>query len=111
MEYIVLSTTTRQAKEYNYAFKQFNINIPIQLYYNNQSSINLVQNPIYYYKTKYIHIAYHYTKSCLINNIIQLANVLTKGNTTDIMMKGLTNDLHSRFNQLLRYFVQERVSQ
>ena len=34
-EYIALSMTARQAKWYTHAFKQFNINIPVQLYYNN----------------------------------------------------------------------------
>ena len=56
-------------------------------------------------KTKDINIAYHYTRSYLINNIFQLAYIFTKDNAADIMTKGLTNDLYSRFTQLLECFV------
>ena len=67
----------------------------LQLYCNNQSSIKFVHNPIYHHKIKHIDIVYYYTRSCLINNIFQLAYISTKDNTTDIIMKGLINDLYS----------------
>jgi len=78
VEYIALSITARQAKWYTHAFKQININIPVQLYNDPQSSIKLIENPVYYHKTKYIDIVYYYTRSCLINNLFQLTYVSTK---------------------------------
>ena len=50
----------------------FNINIPIKIYVNNVSAINLVENPVFHQSSKHIDIRYHFLLDQVVKNMIKL---------------------------------------
>jgi hypothetical protein len=51
---------------------------PIVIYYDNISSILLVNNPVYHVRTKHIEVHYHYVTKKVIAGEINLIHVSTK---------------------------------
>jgi len=50
----------------------FNLNIPIKMYLDNVSAINLAENPIFHQRSKYIDIRYHFLRDQVGKNMIKL---------------------------------------
>jgi hypothetical protein len=96
-EYMALSLTVRQAIWYIQGCKQLRITIPVSLLCDNQSTINLTENPILSQRTKHIDVHYHFTRERYHNGDFDLGYVPTANNAADLMTKGLTRELHSRF--------------
>jgi hypothetical protein len=101
-EYMALSLAARQAIWYKHSFEQFKIKIPIRLLCDNQSAIQLAQNPVLHQRSKHIDIHYHFIREQLQCNEMTLEYISTNENIADIMTKGLTHELHRKFTQQLR---------
>ena len=78
-----------------------NLTITIELHCDNQSAINLANNPIHLQRSKYIDVYYHFTREGLIECCFSLAYVSIQENIADIMTKGLNKDLHHKFTHHL----------
>ena len=65
----------------------FNLDVPIKIYVDNVSTINLANNLVFHQRSKYIDIRYHFLQDQVGKNMIkleycrledQIANILTK---------------------------------
>ena len=59
-EYMALSLTSRQAVWYEHILNQIGHSTDINLYCDNQSGINIAENPVHHQRTKHIDVHYHY---------------------------------------------------
>jgi len=50
----------------------FNLNIPIKIYVDNISAINLVENLVFHQRSKHIDIRYHFLRDQVGKNMIKL---------------------------------------
>ena len=50
----------------------FNLNIPIKIYVDNVSAINLAKNPLFHQRSKHIDIRYHFLRDQVGKNMIKL---------------------------------------
>jgi len=73
------------AIEKNYIMTQigFNLNIPIKIYVDNVSSINLVENPIFHQRSKHIDIRYHFLRDQVEKNMIKLEYCISEDQIAD----------------------------
>nr|GEW84845.1 hypothetical protein [Tanacetum cinerariifolium] len=69
------------------------------LYYDSQSAIPILCNPVQHSHTKHIHTRYHFIKEQVENGIIELYLVRTKYQLADMFTKALPED---RFKYLVR---------
>lgn len=59
-------------------------------YYDNQSVIYLVRNPIYHVRTKNIQVQYHFIRSTLKNGVLALKKIEGSLNPIDMLTKVMT---------------------
>jgi len=50
----------------------FNIDVPIKIYVDNVSAINLAKNPVFHQRSKHIDIRYHFLRDQVEKNMIKL---------------------------------------
>ena len=62
---------------------------PVTLYCNNMSIIQLVNNPVFHTRTKYIEIHYHYVREKVLAHDIDLVYVSTHEHVADIFTNSL----------------------
>jgi hypothetical protein len=67
---------------------------PTKIFEDNQSAIALAENPVNHTRSKHIDVRYHYIRTCISNNDIQLLHVPTNDNTADIFTKTLPSPAH-----------------
>ena len=96
-EYVALCSTCKTAawisewlKEAN--FIQFLTEKPVQLYSDNQGSIQLGWNPEFHTRTKHIAVQYHYIWEALEDSLIELFYVSISSMTADCLTKSLMRD-------------------
>ena len=96
-EYVALCSTCKTAawisewlKEVN--FTQFLTEKSVQLYSDNQRSIQLSQNSEFYVRIKHITMQHHYIQETLKNSLIKLFYVSTSSMTADCLTKSLIRD-------------------
>ncbi|GKE13046.1 putative ribonuclease H-like domain-containing protein [Tanacetum coccineum] len=78
----------------NYEFNFLNTNI----YIDNESTICIVKNPVFYSKTKHIKIRHHFIRDSYEKKLIQVIKIRTDHNVADLLTKAF--DV-SRFNFLI----------
>ena len=65
---------------------------PVQLYGDNQSSIQLVKNPEFHARMKHIDVQYHYIREALKDALIGLTYVSTIDMAVDCLTKPLSKE-------------------
>ena len=68
---------------------------------DNQSSINIVKNPIFYARTKHVEAQYHFVREKLQSNEIALMYCNTSENAADILTKPLGKIKFELFREML----------
>ena len=86
----------RLLKDFNESFDK-----PIRIYCDNQGSIQLGRNLIFYARTKHIELHYHYVREHIIAEDIDLQHISTDRQTTDIFTKKLGVDKLQQFSMAL----------
>lgn len=79
-----------------------NKNVPLCISSDNQSSIKLASNPLFYNKrTKHIDIRHHFLRECVSSRIIEIKYVSTSDMPADIFTKTLSTEKHCKFLKLI----------
>ncbi|GJV77305.1 putative ribonuclease H-like domain-containing protein [Tanacetum coccineum] len=68
-----------------------------KIYIDNESTICIVKNPVFYSKTKHIEIRHHFIRDTYEKRLIQIIKIHTYQNVTDLLTKAFDN---SRFQYL-----------
>ncbi|GJX85705.1 hypothetical protein Tco_0336479, partial [Tanacetum coccineum] len=69
-----------------------------KIYIDNESTICIVKNPVFYSKTKHIEIRHHFIRDAYEKKLIQVLKIHTDDNVVDLLTKAF--DV-SRFNFLI----------
>jgi hypothetical protein len=71
---------------------------------DNQSCMNLSENPVFHDKSKHIKIMYHYIRDMVQKGAVKLQYVTTDEQTTDVLTKPLSRGkfVYSRRTSLVR---------
>jgi len=67
----------------------FNIDVPIKVYVDNISTINLPKNPVFHQRSKHIDIRYHFLQDQVGKNMIKLKYCRLEDQIADILTKSL----------------------
>ena len=65
-------------------------NTPLQLYCDNQATINLINNPIHHDRTKHVGIDRHFIREKLDEGTLQVGFVKTVDQLADVLTKGVS---------------------
>ena len=68
---------------------------------DNQSSIKLMENPVFHDKSKHIEMKYHYIRDMVQKKVIKLQYVATDMHVADILTKPLPLKSFARFRGML----------
>jgi hypothetical protein len=63
---------------------------PTVIHCDNQSCINLSENPVFHERSKHIEMRYHYVRDIVQKNILSIHYVPTVEQTTDILTKPMS---------------------
>ena len=63
---------------------------PIPVNCDNQSTIKLAKNPVFYAQTKHIEVCHHFVQECVLRGEIKLDYISTDSNPADILTKALS---------------------
>jgi hypothetical protein len=77
------------------------VDAPVVIYCDNISSILLVNNPVYYARTKHIEVHYHFIREKVLAKEIDLIHVSTEDQVTDIFTKALGTNKLKKFQKML----------
>ena len=61
--------------------------VTLSLYSNNQSAINLANNPVYHDRTKHIDVRYHFIRILLEDGVLSLVKIHTTWDPADMLIK------------------------
>ncbi|GKC81605.1 ribonuclease H-like domain-containing protein [Tanacetum coccineum] len=99
-EYVALSVSCAQVMWMRIQLKDYSFNYnKIPLYYDSQSAISILCNPVQHFRTKHIHTRYHFIYEQVERGIIELYFVITEYQLADMFAKALPED---RFQYLVR---------
>jgi len=79
----------------------FNLDIPIKIYVDNVSAINLAKNSIFHQRSKHIDIRYHFLLDQVGKNMIKLEYCRSEDQIADILTKSLKIDVFIKLRDLL----------
>jgi len=79
----------------------FNLEVPIKIYVDNVSAINLAKNPGFHQRSKHIDIRYHFLRDQVGKNMIKLEYCRSKDQIADILTKPLRIDDFIKLRDLL----------
>ncbi|GJW96398.1 putative ribonuclease H-like domain-containing protein [Tanacetum coccineum] len=71
-----------QMLDYGYNFMH------TMIYIDNNSTICVIENPVYHSKTKHIEIRHHFIRDCNAKKLIQMVKIHTDNNFADLLTKG-----------------------
>ena len=106
-EYMAMSETSQEAIYLERVFRDIttacesNEKCTVQLYGDNQGSLDLVKNPVKHNKSKHIDIRYHFIRDLCTSNAIKLAHVGSNDNIADIMTKQLPRCKFDKFHEAI----------
>ncbi|GJU33180.1 retrovirus-related pol polyprotein from transposon TNT 1-94 [Tanacetum coccineum] len=99
-EYVALSSSCAQVMWMRTQPKDYGFNYnKIPLYFDSQSAIAIICNPVQHSRTKHIHTRYHFIKVQVENGITELYFVRTEYQLADMFTKALPED---RFQYFVR---------
>nr|GEZ64014.1 putative ribonuclease H-like domain-containing protein [Tanacetum cinerariifolium] len=70
-----------QLLDYGYNFMN------TKIYFDNNSAISVVKNPVYHSKTKHIEIRHHFIRDCFEKKLISVVHIPTDENVADLLTK------------------------
>ena len=76
---------------------QYLDNKKVTINVDNQSAISLAKNPVFRQRTKHIDIKYHYIRSQIKENLIELKYIPSELNVADIFTKPVSSHKINRF--------------
>ena len=62
---------------------------PMRLYYDNQVTISIAQNPIHHDRTKHVEVDQHFIKETVEGGVITMIYVPSNQHVADVLTKGL----------------------
>ena len=68
------------------------------IYYDNQSAIYLVENPVFHARTKYVKVQYHFIRKKALTWEIKIIHVKIEEQLADIFTKGLNSENLKKFS-------------
>jgi hypothetical protein len=74
----------------------------VKLYCDNQSSIHLVENPVFNARTKHVEVHYHFIRKNVLPGDIEMEYINTQGQAAHIFTKGLHAPKFENFRRQLR---------
>ena len=88
-EYVATTTSSCQSIWLSNIMTQigFNLDVPIKIYVDNVSAINLAKNPVFHQRSKHIDIWYHFQWDQVGKNMIKLEYCRSKDHIADILME------------------------
>jgi len=106
-EYIALSAAAQEAIWLLQVLREFRflITSPVVLYEDNQSTIKLVENPVFHKRSKHVDIKYHFVRELVENKTLDIQYVRTTENLADIFTKPLVFSLFNRLRSCFLSFV------
>jgi len=79
----------------------FNLDVPIKIYVDNVSAINLAKNPVFHQRSKHIDIRYNFLRDQVGKNMIKLEYYRSEDQIADIFIKPLKIDAFIKLRDLL----------
>ncbi|KAM7494627.1 hypothetical protein LguiB_029236 [Lonicera macranthoides] len=76
-------------------------NYSIPIYYDHESAIKLVENPVFHARTKHIETHFHFVREKVLTQDIQLQKVRTEDQVADIFTKALATAKFEGFRNVL----------
>ncbi len=96
-EYMALAAGTNEATYLRALFSEFGIDVgTVKIYGDNQGSIALSKNSVYFKRSKHIDIRYHIIREKLDAGEIKLEYVGTAEQRADVLTKGLIKGVHEK---------------
>ena len=74
---------------------------PVTLYWDNMSSIQLENNPVFHARTKHIEVHYHYVREKVLGREINIVYVNTNEQVANIFTKSLGAEKQHRFRSMM----------
>ena len=74
---------------------------PVALYVDNQSTLELMRNPVFHGRSKHIDIRYHFIRSCVEDGEITVSHVCSKDQKADVLTKAMTKGKHEEMKVLI----------
>jgi len=102
-EYVAAAASTCQSVRFRNIMTQigFNLDVPIKIYVDNVSAINLAKNVVFHQKTKHIDIRYHFLRDQVGKNMIKLEYCRSEYHIADIFTTALKIDAFIKLRDLL----------
>ena len=72
-----------------------------EIYCDNQSYINLTENPMFHDKSKHIEIKYHYIQDMVQRGVVKLQYLPTEEQVVDVLTKPLSHVKFEHFKDKL----------
>jgi len=103
VEYVATSTSACQSVWLSNIMTQigFNLDVPIKIYVDNVSTINLAKNPFLHQRSKHIDIRYHFLRDQVEKNMIKLEYCRSEDQIANIFTKPLKIDAFIKLRDLL----------
>lgn len=71
---------------------------------DNQSSIQMTKNPVFYKKTKHIDIQYHFVRDLVQHGVVEIEYYRTDKHVADIFTNALSRKSSANLEMILEYF-------
>jgi len=104
VEYMALSDASREAlarKQFGQELRVPSSSTPITILSDNQSALEIAENPANYRRAKHIDIHYHTIRHYLRNDLITVDYIPSNAQAADILMKALGPLKHHECVELL----------
>ena len=101
-EYTALSAAVQEANFLRQLFADMRDCFPekVLIFADNQGAISLAKNPVHHQRSKHIDIKYHYIRSEVQNNKIDLQYVQSADNVADIFTKPISKVRFNKFSKI-----------
>jgi hypothetical protein len=73
----------------------------INIRVDNKSAIELVKDPVHHERSKHINVRFHFIREHMKNDDVEMTNVASHDQVTNIFTKPLPAELFNMFNKLL----------
>ena len=70
------------------------IALPVKIYSDSKSAIQLAANPVYHERTKHIEVDFHFIREKLQQRLIDISYIPTQNPPDDVLTKGLNRVQH-----------------
>ena len=106
-EYIALAGAAQEAIWLLQVLREFRFTMssPVVLYEDNQSTIKLVENPVFHKRSKHVDIKFHFVRELVEKKTLAIQYVSTAANIADIFTKPLVFAVFSKLRSVFLSFV------